>query len=655
MVDLTTFKDRILDAAVARWFSSKFHDKMLLRGSYVTRRLVGRHNRYCHDLDFLAINCRHLNGQVAADFLSAMQQEFSDDIRFHVEKATKEIIFAESDFPGFRLMIPVSNNSRALDLQVDIGFGDPLSSPAEQLTLDYLGNSVSLLVPSAEEIFGWKLHGLVEFEGRQFHGKSLADLWLLAVNLTMSESRLKYSIRLAFQSRDSPIWRLDRLISGKMGRSSSSQKLWRKICTDFEKQSPDGQKLPCDLSEVVSLVGNYIDPIISPLRSAPNPFPNSVTFNEMMNVVSEMKGFQVVEWEDGGKILAYRNIDKSLTPNLLEAATDSEYRKRQLIREARGITFDRNGTVIARPFPMFDAIRKIQEEELIGATVLEKLDGSLVFPSPTKSLPNCRSWVWRTIRGRSEIAEDAARFVDSSSGGYKQFVEHCLSEGWTPLFEWCSRSHIIVLDHPEERLVLTGVRKNSCGTFVEYIEIRRLSVEFQIPVVKSLGIVNIGDQWEKKVENWQHAEGVILALESGRMVKVKSNHYRLLHQAVEGPEPDFACWVLFLNGHENELIELGIRRNRDFSILVNQMEQDVNLVLKAVQEKSLSFEGNRRQFALSMQSEGGLKRMIHFCLFDRNVNNLKEIFLSQLKSSCDNFSRYRELRDWISQIKGDAE
>jgi hypothetical protein len=70
--------------------------------------------------------------------------------------------------------------------------------------------------------------------------------------------------------------------------------------------------------------------------------------------------------------------------------------------------------------------------------------------------------------GITDVALQAEEFVGANPK-YLDFASWCISNQLTPLFEWCSRKQKIVIDYPEDKLVLLAVRNNITG---EYLPIR---------------------------------------------------------------------------------------------------------------------------------------------------------------------------------------
>ena len=131
------------------------------------------------------------------------------------------ILYPETKFPGLRVF--------AGALQIDFGFGDPL--PAPPRTIEIAG--VPLLACSAETLFGWKLHGLVEHGRGRWRAKDLFDLHLMWTRLSLDREKLRRAIALAFSSRETPLAALDDFRTrADWGESRGGRRKWRTLVAD---------------------------------------------------------------------------------------------------------------------------------------------------------------------------------------------------------------------------------------------------------------------------------------------------------------------------------------------------------------------------------------------------------------------------------------
>jgi RNA ligase len=203
-------------------------------------------------------------------------------------------------------------------------------------------------------------------------------------------------------------------------------------------------------------------------------------------------------------------------------------------RECRGLIFDTaTGNLISRPYHKFfnagereeTAINKINLYE--PHVVLEKLDGSMIRPIPTKE-----GFRLATKAGITDVAMNAEYFI-ADKKHYSQFIHKCFQRNITPIFEWCSRKNRIVVDYPEDQLILTAMRYVSDGNYVHYDAMKNYASARDIPVVKAvdgLAVQNI-DLFVKQVREWDDGEGIVLRFDNGHMVKVKADEYVLRHKS----------------------------------------------------------------------------------------------------------------------------
>jgi RNA ligase len=205
-------------------------------------------------------------------------------------------------------------------------------------------------------------------------------------------------------------------------------------------------------------------------------------------------------------------------------------------RECRGLIFDtETGNLISRPYHKFFNVGEREETAINKVNlyephvVLEKLDGSMIRPIPTKE-----GFRLATKAGVTDVAMNAEVFI-ADKPEYAKFIRSSIACGMTPIFEWVSRKNRIVVDYPEDNLILTAVRDNLSGTYLHHSVIVETGKNYNIPVVKSLAglaVQNI-DLFVNQVREWDDGEGIVLRFNSGHMVKVKADEYVLRHKSKE--------------------------------------------------------------------------------------------------------------------------
>jgi hypothetical protein len=131
------------------------------------------------------------------------------------------VIFGETPWPGLRAFVSGGGDV----VQVDFASGDPLPEPPRPVAIAGAGPALAC---TAETLFGWKLHGLVEYGRGRWRPKDLFDLWLLRTRLPLATGPLRAAIDLAFASRGLPLAALDDLRTRPgWGQSRSGSRSWR--------------------------------------------------------------------------------------------------------------------------------------------------------------------------------------------------------------------------------------------------------------------------------------------------------------------------------------------------------------------------------------------------------------------------------------------
>jgi RNA ligase len=228
-------------------------------------------------------------------------------------------------------------------------------------------------------------------------------------------------------------------------------------------------------------------------------------------------------------------------------------------RECRGLIFDTaTGNLISRPYHKFFNAGEKEETQLNKINlyephvVLEKLDGSMIRPIPTKE-----GFLLATKAGITDISQQAEAFISDKSH-YSTFIKKCIQKGITPLFEWCSRKNRIVVDYPEDQLILTGMRYNDTGKYVDYEIMKSYATAWNIPVVRAvdgLSVQNI-ELFVKQVREWDDGEGVVVRFDTNHMIKVKADDYVLRHKSKDAISQEKNVLQTILDDSVDDLVPL---------------------------------------------------------------------------------------------------
>ena len=174
-----------------------------------------------------------------------------------------------------------------------------------------------------------------------------------------------------------------------------------------------------------------------------------------------------------------------------------------------------------------------------------------------RPIPTPEGFRLATKAGITDVAMNAEVFV-ADKPHYATFINKCIQKGMTPIFEWCSRKNRIVVDYPEDQLILTGIRDNDTGSYVTYEIMKSYATAWNIPVVKAvdgLSVQNI-DLFVKQVREWDDGEGIVLRFDTGHMVKVKADDYVLRHKSKDSINQEKNVLQTILNDSVDDLVPL---------------------------------------------------------------------------------------------------
>ena len=186
-------------------------------------------------------------------------------------------------------------------------------------------------------------------------------------------------------------------------------------------------------------------------------------------------------------------------------------------RECRGMLFYPNGELMSRRLHKFFNVNERDETQAHvidfnrSHVILEKLDGSMITPVYWNGVR------WGTKMGITAVAEPVEQFV-ATRPNYVQLAQECHVRGMTPTFEWCSRKQRIVIDYPNDRLVLTAIRHNTSGEYVKYADLCEWGAVYGIEVARAYeGTLENMERLLAETRDLEGAEGWIIRFDDGDM------------------------------------------------------------------------------------------------------------------------------------------
>ena len=298
-------------------------------------------------------------------------------------------------------------------------------------------------------------------------------------------------------------------------------------------------------------------------------FPRIYSIGDVLPAIQGRDEFVVAE-RDWGTVIDYQiTLPDSFPCPATEASGTQATFQAAIRRECRGIKFDRDGRLIARPYHKFFNVGEKHETQTATLRDEGRLDHTIrVFPKLDGSMIHPILWdgeVWFCTRmGITDVADQAMQFVgDLHYPGYiedrKWYLDFCydlLCRGITPIFEWCSRKQRIVIDYPDEALTLTAIRMNETGEYLTPGKMRALAEPYKIPMLGPTGGITFGgfEAFAEDIREAEGIEGVVIRWDDGHMSKMKGEWYVTIHRAKDSIAHEKRIIAMILNDDMDDVL-----------------------------------------------------------------------------------------------------
>jgi len=393
--------------------------------------------------------------------------------------------------------------------------------------------------------------------------------------------------------------------------------------------------------------------------------------NNISDVLPAIEGRDefVVAVKEGYTVINYNVMMADTFPDILDAfdlrANHDHYEienlHARLRRECRGIIFDTaTGEIIRRPFHKFFNVNERDEtqDHVVNLSqdhaILEKLDGSMIAPFIVNG-----EMIWGTKMGATDVAKPVEEFI-TRNPEYIRFAEEAIENGWTPIFEWCSRKQRIVLDYFHDQLILTGLRHINEGQYATYAAMELMGRAYAIPIVRQFEPQTDMKAFLEYVRVLKDLEGFVVRFNGGHMLKLKCHWYLQIHKAKEAILQDRNIVELILEEHLDDVKAHLPAEDRD---RLTQFENDINKAINIsvsdirIELDSLLRNGvDRKTFATGRAQElDGYYRPIVFRLFGRedvSRQEIDELVRNTIRNNLGRTAKYEALRDvWFPGVR----
>mmetsp|Transcript_4871 Transcript_4871/g.18268 ORF Transcript_4871/g.18268 Transcript_4871/m.18268 type:complete len:1298 (-) Transcript_4871:2929-6822(-) len=180
------------------------------------------------------------------------------------------------------------------------------------------------------------------------------------------------------------------------------------------------------------------------------------------------------------------------------------------------------------------------------------------------------------INKRISIKHFPTQDLNLYEGKNKKFLDFCvhwIEQDYSPIFEFFSKNHRVVINYDHDGLVLLSLRNNTTGQYMSYDQLVQTANKYDIPVVKQW-TTTIRDvkQLLAHIKSKKGIEGYVLRFEDGDMYKIKTLWYTDMQKT-----RSFLKWNGILETYPWKLV---LERHVDDAVSVLNTEAERNQLLK---------------------------------------------------------------------------
>lgn len=247
---------------------SEHSSRFVLKGASLFALWSEMPHRSTRDLDLLGFGDSSL-AALAATFREICLLDVEDDgLRFDETSVTSQEIKSLDEYVGARVTLMAHLGTARLPLQVDIGIGDAVVPPAEDVTYPTLLDQPAprLRAYRMETAIAEKLHAMAIHGMQNTRMKDYFDIYYLSRHFNFAREPLSLAIGATFRRRgSSPLAELPLGLTGTFASDSLKLKQWNAFVKRMVNEST-GLSLP----EVVEAIAGFIAPILDLNSSVTN-------------------------------------------------------------------------------------------------------------------------------------------------------------------------------------------------------------------------------------------------------------------------------------------------------------------------------------------------------------------------------------------------
>lgn len=264
LLNLARREGRVFDVVLVRYALerllfrlsiSEHRDQFILKGGMLVTIWLSDDKRETRDADFLGYGDAS-EESILATFTEILAIPSDDGLIFDTGNMVATTIRDEMEYGGIRLRVPAYLERSRIPMVIDIGFGDALAAPADQMSyptlLDMAPPKIQFYPPAT--VVAEKFQAMVALGVANGRMKDYYDLWALPQSVPVSGGELDAAIAATFDRRrtDIPSERPPGL-SRALLDDETKQRQWRAYAASIELEG-------VALDEVVDAIWSLVGP-----------------------------------------------------------------------------------------------------------------------------------------------------------------------------------------------------------------------------------------------------------------------------------------------------------------------------------------------------------------------------------------------------------
>jgi predicted nucleotidyltransferase component of viral defense system len=249
-----------LERFLYRLSQSSFKEEFILKGGLLLVGMGFPLARTTRDIDFLGLMKQD------ADSVSAAIQQIgklvlNDGIVYEFNDLNIEVMSADSEYPGMRLMFTASLGKAIFPMQIDVGFGDAIIPAAKEMTFPTLLDMEPPVVKaySIETIVAEKFEAALDLADLNSRMKDFYDMWILSQTYSFQGIALQESIMATCQRRKTALNSSAEVFTKEFAGHSDKRTQW----ISFLRKNK-----MLDISEDFSAIMEEIRTFLQPIANA---------------------------------------------------------------------------------------------------------------------------------------------------------------------------------------------------------------------------------------------------------------------------------------------------------------------------------------------------------------------------------------------------